>query len=156
MSPRPGRLAGSRLLFSGIAIWRQCLETRPSELRWIQLLGGGVDHIGVDFGRLPYVVTRTTFASGVIAWHAFALLLSLVRGLHDQAAPLLPLPRKAMIIGYGEIGAALGQRLQRNGIEVHGVRRSAGAAPGCDCIHTRDWQDYLPEMDAVFPLPPFK
>ena len=113
--------------FLGHRYLRQCLETRPSELRWIQLLGGGVDHIGVDFGRLPYVVTRTTFASGVIAWHAFALLLSLVRGLHDQAAPLLPLPRKAMIIGYGEIGAALGQRLQRNGIEVHGVRRSAGA-----------------------------
>jgi len=54
---------------------------------------------------------------------------------------------KALIIGYGAIGALIGERLKAFGVSVTGVRRSRSDDPAI--IGPNDWQARLGEFDWV-------
>lgn len=54
---------------------------------------------------------------------------------------------RALILGYGAIGSAIGARLRAFGVEVTGVRRSADADPSI--IGTDDWREQLGTFDWI-------
>lgn len=143
------------------------LQTLPAatRLRWMQSNSMGVDLILRGAGsRLDGVVL--TCARGLyadeVADHALALLLGVARGLRDAMEayaerrwprwPLLTLAgRRALVLGWGSLGQAIGQRLLAFGISVSGARRSGPT-------HERDgllihgpgtWKAELPKTDIL-------
>jgi phosphoglycerate dehydrogenase-like enzyme len=87
------------------------------------------------------------------------MLMALVRGLPGAAAadgrrgagPLLPFPRRVMVLGLGEIGRELATLLRRNGISVVGVarERTPQRDAACDTFAGADeWRRKLAECDA--------
>ena len=118
---------------------------RAPALRWIHSPGAGA-----DAALSPAVVERGLLVSSSrgsfdqpVAEHALALLLALARGLPDLAAAQAErrwpdffghpgavqlAGRTAVIVGFGSIGARLGEMLRAVGMRVVGVRRHP--APG--------------------------
>ncbi|HEY1198233.1 MAG TPA: NAD(P)-dependent oxidoreductase [Thermoplasmata archaeon] len=113
-------------------------------LRFVQRVYTGMD--GVPFDRFP---ERVRFAGNVgayapfVAEHAVTLALAAAREIPRahalvQAGTLRPPPvqrllwgRTAVILGYGEIGRAIADRLSGFGTRVLGLNRSGRMAPGC-------------------------
>ena len=63
--------------------------------------------------------------------------------------------RRALIVGYGSIGAAIGARLRALEVEVRGVARSARTAPDGTAVHAAsDLPALLPEAEVVFLVTP--
>ncbi len=59
--------------------------------------------------------------------------------------------RRALIVGYGSIGAAIGARLRALEVEVRGVGRSERAAPDGTPVHpASELPSLLPEAEIVF------
>jgi phosphoglycerate dehydrogenase-like enzyme len=54
---------------------------------------------------------------------------------------------RALVIGYGQIGRAIGERLKAFGVEVTGVRRNPGGEAGV--IGPGDWKGRLGEFDWI-------
>lgn len=121
------------------------LEVRSlANLRFVQRVYTGMD--GVPFGRFP---ERARFAGNVgayapfVAEHAVAIALAAARELprsHAMVASgtLRPPPsqrllwrRAVVILGYGEIGRAIADRLAGFEVRVVGLNRSGRMAPGC-------------------------
>lgn len=122
--------------------WRDDFLT-PS-LRWIAGTGAGVEQYPLQ--RLDNLgVSLTTAAgvhSGTVAEHAFALLLSLTRGIgkavrHMTEQRWIPLigeelaGKKMVIIGLGRIGEQIAIRSQSWGMEVVGIKRRPEVYEGC-------------------------
>ena len=158
---------------------RYFLQSLPyaARLRWMQSNSMGVDTILGSAGRrLDGVVL--TCARGVyadeVADHALALLLGVARGLRDAVEAygerhwgrwsLATLAgRRALVLGWGAIGRAIGRRLQGFGVSVSGVRRSGPvvAAPeetGGAVVHgPESWRAELRRSDLLMialPLTP--
>jgi phosphoglycerate dehydrogenase-like enzyme len=75
------------------------------------------------------------------------------RGRWDQDLPILPLPRKALVLGLGKVGGAIAERVGRQGIRVIGARRTKGASAQnlCEEIHgAGSWRSALPDTDWCF------
>ena len=134
-------------------------------LKWVQSISGGIDHlICGDLLRISPVLTSAPLFSDVIAFHAFALALAVVRRIPeavqaqarkewDHSSDMLPFPRTAMILGMGRIGRALAAILRRNDIRVLGVVRAPFPKHRevCDEILTvSDWRGHLPRADLFF------
>jgi phosphoglycerate dehydrogenase-like enzyme len=133
---------------------------RARRLRWMQSGSHGVDVILAADPPLGDAVL--TCARGVyddeVADHALALTLTLARGVHRSrddratrgwtARPLRTLAGgRAVIVGYGGIGRALGARLESCGMSVVGVRRRGPA----------NWREALDGADVLalaLPLTP--
>jgi phosphoglycerate dehydrogenase-like enzyme len=114
------------------------------KLAFVQRVYTGVD--GLPFGRFP---ERVRFAGNVgayapfVAEHAVTLALAAAREVPRahalvKAGTLRPPPvqrllwgRTAVILGYGEIGRAIADRLSGFGTRVIGLNRSGRMAPGC-------------------------
>ena len=114
------------------------------KLRLVQRVYAGLDD--VPFDRFP---PTTRFAGNVgayapfVAEHAVTLALTAAREIPRAhalvtAGTLRPPPvqrllwgRTAVILGYGEIGRAIAERLHGFGIRVLGVNRTGRMAPGC-------------------------
>jgi phosphoglycerate dehydrogenase-like enzyme len=114
-------------------------------LKWIQVIGAGVDGVLIpEFAKRGITVTNN---SGVhapnIAEHLMALMLSFARGLpkliraqerhewYDEAGrrgTFELMDQSLLVVGLGDIGLALAERAQAFGIDVTGVRRSAGGS----------------------------
>ncbi len=63
--------------------------------------------------------------------------------------------RRALVVGYGSIGAAIGARLRACEVEVLGVARSARIAPDGTIIHAfGDLPSLLPKAEIVFLVTP--
>lgn len=141
---------------------------RATRLRWMQSNSMGVDLIlRGERGRLDGVTL--TSARGVyadeVADHALALLLGVTRGLRDafeaygerrwgrwSLATLAG--RRALVLGWGEIGRAIGRRLIGFGVTAVGVRRNGPTEPAIDAegflVHGPDtWRDELPTTDLL-------
>ncbi len=119
---------------------RHFLQTLPSatRLRWMQSNSMGVDTILRGAGPLLDGVVLTCVRglyADEVADHALALLLGVTRGLRDAIEaysvrswgrwPLATLAgRRALVLGWGGLGRAIGRRLQGFGVVVSGVRRS--------------------------------
>lgn len=132
-------------------------------LRWVQSTAAGVDRLPLtELAQKKVILTRATVSSDTIARHAHTLMWMLIRGLHSsygnqlkrdyvKTIPILPQPRKALVLGTGAIGCALAEILKRDGLSVFGVNQS-GRVPGCfDGVFVgEDWHQLLPEVDAIF------
>ncbi|MGD1100240.1 MAG: NAD(P)-dependent oxidoreductase [Thermoplasmata archaeon] len=145
------------------------LEVRSlPRLRFVQRVYTGMD--GVPFDRFP---ERVRFAGNVgayapfVAEHAVALALAAARELPRahalvQAGTLRPPPvqrllweRTAVILGYGEIGRAVAERLSGFGTRVLGLNRSGRMAPGCLGMFPADrLLEAVKEGDYVFDTRP--
>jgi phosphoglycerate dehydrogenase-like enzyme len=156
-APETGVILGQRYL-------RQTLP-HTEGLQWVQSISGGIDQlICGDLLRISPVLTSAPLFADVIALHAFALALAVLRRIPeavqahakrewDRSRDLLPFPRTAMILGMGRIGRALAAILRRNDIRVLGVvrRQSPGQREVCDEILTvSDWRGHLPRADLFF------
>jgi len=63
--------------------------------------------------------------------------------------------RRALVVGYGSIGSAIGARLRAMEVEVRGVARSARTAPDGTAVHaTSDLPSLLPDAEIVFLVTP--
>ena len=135
-----------------------------ARLRWVQATAGGVDALLVPdlYDKRP-LLSRTPIFGDVVAWHALAMGLALIRrlpassfargagGEPDRTVPFSP-PRRAVIFGMGAIGCELGKLLQSLGCHVCGVSR-AGAREGIPCdrlLTPTTWLEALKDADLLF------
>ena len=129
---------------------------RMPRLRWVQSLTAGVEHLA---GRIPSGVTLCNgrgVHSASTAELALTLILSSLRGIPEfvlaqQRHEWRPLERPALadkrvlIVGYGDIGAAIERRLAPFEVEVVKVARTAR-----DDVHAiADLPALLPLADVV-------
>ena len=139
-----------------------------TKLRFAQRVYTGMD--GVPLSRFP---RQVRFAGNVGAYapfvseHAVALALAAAREIPRahalvRAGTLRPPPvqrllwgRTAVILGYGEIGRAIADRLSGFGMRVIGLNRSGRMAPGCDAMFAADrMTEAVHEGDFVFDCRP--
>ena len=142
---------------------RQVLPHAP-RLRWVQSTSGDTDALPeAALAARGVVLTRFTGGASIVARHGLALAWALTRGVpalvyHQQAGrwekalPLLPAPSRALILGTGAIGQALGRRLRADDVHVTGVKRRVdGPIPGFDALLNRSaWHRALPTTDWCF------
>ncbi len=120
-------------------------------LRFVQQLYTGVD--GFPFERLPASVRVAGNVGGYapfVAEHAVALAMAAARDLPRsfsmvREGKLRPAPvhrlihgRVAAVLGYGEIGRGIAQRMTGLGAEIVGVNRSGRMAPGVARMYPAD------------------
>lgn len=132
------------------------------KLQWVSTLYAGLDHFPVE--QLIARGTRVTNGVGVntiaVAEYAVLGMLSMAKGYADvvRAADrrewLWASPgtveldeTRALIIGYGAIGSAIGDRLKGFGVEVTGVARTARPEGGI--LGADDWRARIGEYDWV-------
>ena len=136
------------------------LQSLPyaKRLRWMQSNSVGMDLL-FGSGRIPSHL-QITSAKGVydneVAEHAIALLLALLRNIPlfcDQQrsvswrrCPLRTISgARCLILGWGKIGQAIGERLRALGAEVSAVSRRG----------PQEWRELLPTTDALVMALPF-
>ncbi|MCG6119915.1 MAG: D-2-hydroxyacid dehydrogenase [Blastomonas sp.] len=133
-----------------------------TQLKWVSTLYAGLDHFPVE--ELTARSTRVTNGVGIntvaVAEYAVLGMLSMAKGYADVvraadkrdwlwASPgtIELFETRALIIGYGAIGSAIGERLKGFGVEVSGVARTA--RPGEGVMGADDWRAKIGEYDWV-------
>lgn len=131
-------------------------------LKWVSTLYAGLDHFPVD--ELTARGTRVTNGVGIntiaVAEYAVLGMLSMAKGYADvvRAADrrewLWTSPgtielyeTRALVIGYGAIGSAIGERLKGFGVDVTGVARTV--RPGAGILGADEWRGRIGEYDWV-------
>ena len=132
------------------------------KLQWVSTLYAGLDHFPVE--QLMKRGTRVTNGVGVntiaVAEYAVLGMLSMAKGYADvvRAADrrewLWASPgtveldeTRALIIGYGAIGSAIGERLKGFGVDVTGVARTARPEDGI--LGAEEWRGKIGDYDWV-------
>jgi phosphoglycerate dehydrogenase-like enzyme len=139
---------------------------RAKLLKWVQSSAGSVDRLPImDLARRGILLTRSTVDSREVAAHAIALAWSLTRALPqalmqqmkekwDQQLPFAPMPKKAIVIGYGAVGEAIAERLRAQDIRVicskRGTDRPDPPTPCEQILFDEQWLNYLAEVDWCF------
>ena len=137
-------------------------------LRFVQRVYTGMD--GVPFERFP---PNVRFAGNIGAYapfvseHAVALALAAARDVPRahalvQSGVLRPPPmnrllwgRTVVVLGYGEIGRAIADRLSGFGVRILGLNRTGRMAPGCAGMFPADrLADAVRDADFVFDTRP--
>ena len=132
-------------------------------LRWFHTVWAGTDRYQAADFPAGVQFTNGSGAYGVmIAEHMLACMLALVRQLPhyaekqadrcwDAAWTESTLEGKTvLILGCGDIGSQLAKRLRGFDCRVIGIRRTAGALPYFDEVHTlEDLDGLLPQADVV-------
>ncbi|WP_291379021.1 NAD(P)-dependent oxidoreductase [Demequina sp.] len=137
------------------------------ELEVIQIPSAGFEH------ALPFVPAGVSLANarGVhdsrVAEMTLALALASRRGLpqfldaqrREKWEPVFDTrsvaDSRALVVGYGSIGAAIGVRLRASEVHVEGVARTARTAPDGTTIHAvEDLPTLLPAFDIVVIVTP--
>jgi len=146
---------------------RYLRQTLPhaQQLKFVQISGSGFDHLPwQELKDRRITLARTTFASKVIAQHAYVLAWALIRqlpqcltaqarrqwdtGLYDT---FLPWPRTALIFGLGSIGVCLSELLKSAGLTVWGVNTSGAQRGQCNGVFELNaWKEILPRTDMLF------
>jgi phosphoglycerate dehydrogenase-like enzyme len=131
-------------------------------LRWVFTRGAGMDRQPLELYRERGVVLTngSGLAAGPIAESLVLAMLAAAKRFPDlvraqDRAEWLPRPpglgelqdTRALVLGYGEIGRAVGARLAGFGVEVVGVRRQPAEEPAV--IGPDEWRRRLPEFDWV-------
>lgn len=132
------------------------------KLKWVSTIYAGLDHFPVD--TLAQRGTLVTNGVGIntiaVAEYAVMGMLSLAKGFpdvvraQDKREWLTASPgtvelyeSRALIIGYGAIGRAIGERLKGFGVEVTGVARTA--RPDDGVLGADDWQGQIGDYDWI-------
>ncbi len=139
---------------------------RATKLQWLNSFFAGVDWL--PLADLQARGVKLTNGSGInansVAEFALMNMLALARNhaaivraqdQHQWLAPQYDMPTrelagaKVLILGYGEIGQAIGRMLAGFNAQVTPVRRS-GAAKGTECaLGPDEWQARIGEFDWV-------
>lgn len=143
---------------------------RSPGLRWIQVLGSGID----NFAKITperarsLVITNAAAAYGeAVAEHAVALALALVRRIPELVAaqagrqwikPWLTEElsslegASAVVVGFGAIGQGVARRLEAFGCTVTAVRRNLAAPAPAGFGHVRfvPLEEALPQAELLF------
>jgi phosphoglycerate dehydrogenase-like enzyme len=142
---------------------RQLLPHAP-DLRWVQSTAAGYDQLPWrELARRGIVLSRNPLNAAAIAHHAVALAWALLRRLpqavdaqaHGRwAAPfaMLPLPRRALVLGLGAIGSQVAALLRGLGLHVRGTARTGADAQRRACdefLAAADWHDALRDTDIL-------
>jgi phosphoglycerate dehydrogenase-like enzyme len=177
--PMPaGALEADAMLVWGVprGVLHTLIDTMPN-LRWVQTLTAGVDH--VMSARLPervVVCNGKGLHDAPTAEMAVALLLSAARGLHvfrdrqkrsewdrsayneqlENTAPRLGTLEGArvLILGMGTIGLDIAHKLRPFGCQTEGVAMSAGTREGFKVHALEDLDELLPRVDALIMVLP--
>ncbi|MGA8542809.1 MAG: 2-hydroxyacid dehydrogenase [Thermoplasmata archaeon] len=138
------------------------------KLRFVQRVYTGMD--GFPFDRFPEGVAIAgnvgAFAP-FVSEHAVALALTAARDFAAareavRAGRLRPAPDQrtlyggtAVILGYGEIGRAIAERLAGFEMRVLGLNRTGSPAPGCEKMYPAErLTEAVAEGDVVFEVRP--
>ena len=167
----PAMQGAEALLVWGVprALLKSLLETMPN-LRWVQTLTAGVDHV-LNSSLPPgvQVCKGEGLHDAPTAELAVALLLSAARKLHgfrdrqgkaswDKLAYGQALEgngfyslegAKVLIAGMGSIGLDIAHKLTAFGAKVEGVAQSAGTRQGFVTHAHADLERLLPNLDAL-------
>ncbi len=159
----PAAVRGADVLW--LNMWEraqiQAALAAGDELRWVSMHGAGVDGLPLDLlrGRRLTLTNGAGLHAMPISEYAVLGMLALAKGFpalvraQDRKQWLDSPPAfgelhgtKALIVGYGGIGRAIGERLRAFGVEVVGARRHPVAAGE---IAAEAWRDRLGEFDWV-------
>lgn len=136
--------------------------TAGERLKWVSTIYAGLDAFPLDLLRERGTVLTNGVGINTIAVAEYAVMGVLVAAkgfadvirAQDRREWLFASPgttelceSKALVIGYGAIGSAIGERLKGFGVQVTGVKRSPSADP---TIITPDaWRPLLGEFDWI-------
>ena len=144
-------------------LWQTLVHAE--KVRWIQSTASGMDAIITPILRQRGpLLTRATVSSQIVAFHAFAMAAALVRRLPECFANqsrarltrpegLLPLPKRVLVLGLGEIGRAVAVLMRSLGMYVVGAARSTSPdkASACDVLVVGSgWHGHLGTTDILF------
>jgi phosphoglycerate dehydrogenase-like enzyme len=135
-------------------------------LEWIQFTTTGIDtalRSGLPPGAM--VTNMRGVRAEVLATHAMALLLGVMRGLHSfeplrarrqwQRDAMTPFTRSLeggtlVLVGLGSIGRSIARKARAFEMRVVGVSRRGRPTPPCERVvpHTQ-FREVLPEADAL-------
>ena len=146
------------------------LLARAARLRWIQVMGAGVERFLVPALRPGVVVTRAAgifgpwMAEYTLAWCLWATQRIALFGRQQRArrwAPVDPLRLRGAtlcIVGLGDIGRHVARAARNLGMRVIGVTRAGRPVPGAERVYgTRAIRTALGRADFVvltLPLSP--
>lgn len=141
--------------------------TLATRLKWLSTIYAGLDAFPLELMRERGTVLTNGVGINTIAVAEYAVLavLAAAKGYpgvvraQDRREWLFVSPgvtelfeTRALIVGYGAIGRAIGDRLKGFGVEVTGVRRSPDGKPGV--IGADAWKPRLGEFDWVILIAP--
>jgi len=144
------------------------LGRRAPNLKWIHVIGAGVEHLA-PLDWLPPGVTlinnRGIHAEKAGEYGAMALLMlsnglprfvSQQRGHVWDAHFATPIAGKTLlVVGAGHMGLAVARRAKGLGLKIEGIRRGGRRARHVDTMHRPDALDgLLPEADFVLVTTP--
>jgi phosphoglycerate dehydrogenase-like enzyme len=138
-------IAGADVLFT----WNfpASLLARAARLRWIQVMGAGVDKFLVPALAPQVVVTRTAgifgpwMAEYTLGWCLWVTQRMALFGRQQRArrwAPVDPLPLRGAIlcvVGLGDIGRDIARAARALGLRVIGVTRAGRPVPGAERVY---------------------
>jgi phosphoglycerate dehydrogenase-like enzyme len=157
--------AGAEVLWIGFPAFNssEAIEKAVNEgreLRWLTTPAAGVDHFPLDAirrHRLTLTNGSGLHAAPISEYVVMALLAAakgfgeLVRA-QDRSEWLSRPPAlgdldgsRALVVGMGNIGGAIAERLRAFGVEVIGVRRSGAGGS----LRPDEWRAKLPDFDWV-------
>ena len=160
----PAAVAGAQVLWLEFGLQEEivaALEAGP-DLRWVFTPGAGMDRQPLATYRERGIILTNGagLASVPIAEYTVMAILAAAKGLpallraQDRAEWLKKPPgrrevlgSKALIVGYGNIGRAIAERLLGFGVEVTGVRRRPDSRP--EVIGPGEWRTRIGEFDWV-------
>lgn len=137
-------------------------ETAP-KLKWIQILGAGIDYL-LPLDWLPRHVALTTNSGAHVPKASQSALMALMM-LNARIPYLVTSQRKhewnrvftptlegktLLVVGVGRIGGGAAEQAKRFGMRVIGIRRSGDPHPAVDEIHRPEaLHSLLPQADFV-------
>jgi phosphoglycerate dehydrogenase-like enzyme len=140
---------------------RTAIDAAP-RARWVSTHAAGVDHYPLDVlqARGALLTKGAGVNAAPIAEFVVLCVLSAAKGFPSllaasqrgewasERSPASELTgARALILGYGNIGRGVGDRLRALGMRVTGVRRTPSTDP--DIIGIADWQERLHEFGYV-------
>lgn len=132
-----------------------------NDLRWVTTVGAGVERLPHRLLEQRGLIVTNGAGLGAIPISEYAVmgLLAGLKGFpelvrsQDKREWASPPSfnemngKRALIVGYGNIGRAIGDRLKPFGVKVTGVRRHPDREP--DVIGADEWRKHLPETDLL-------
>ena len=142
---------------------RENLRSRAPKLKWIQVLGAGVDYL-LPLDWVPQGLTLTTNWGAHVPKASQSALMAILM-INSRIPTLVTEQRRhewnriftstvegktLLVIGVGHIGGGAAEQAKKLGMHVIGIRRSGGPHPAVDEMFEPDaLHDLLPRADIV-------